>query len=231
MIEIGGYPILWHIMKQYSAHGIHEFVMCLGYKGYVIKEYFSNYFLHLSNVTFDLANNKMEIHDHSAEPWKVTLVDTGLETMTGGRLKRVEKYIGNETFCMTYGDGVSDINIKDLIAFHKKSGLLATVTAVRPPGRFGALAIKDKLVDHFEEKPEGDGGYINGGFFVLSPKVLGYIEDDATVWEQDPMKRLTRDKQLAAYRHDGFWRPMDTARDKKALEDLWATKQAPWKTW
>jgi len=231
MIEIGGKPILWHIMKIYSGFGINDFIVCCGYKGYTIKEYFSNYFLHKSDVTFDLAKNQMQVHDNRVEPWRVTLVDTGADTMTGGRLKRVKEYIGNETFCMTYGDGVSDINIKTLLEFHEKKGLLATVTGTRPPGRFGALAVVDERVDHFEEKPRGDGGLINGGFFVLSPKVLNYIESDATIWEQEPMKRLAAEGQMAAFRHDGFWQPMDTLRDKNHLEELWATGKAPWKNW
>lgn len=231
MIEIGGKPILWHIMKLYSAHGVNDFVICCGYKGYMIKEYFSNYFLHMSNVTIDMVRNKMEIHDHDVEPWRVTLVDTGPDTMTGGRIKRVRRYIGEDTFCMTYGDGVSDVNITKLLAYHEQKGLLATVTATRPPGRFGALNLDAELVDHFEEKPRGDGGYINGGFFVLSPKVLDYIADDRTVWEQEPMRRLAEERQLAAYRHDGFWQPMDTLRDRNHLEQLWASGKAPWKSW
>lgn len=231
MIEIGGKPILWHIMKIYSAHGINDFIVCCGYKGYMIKEYFSNYFLHMSNVTFDFKTNKHEIHDHRTEPWRVTLVDTGAETMTGGRIKRVADYIGNEDFCLTYGDGVADINIRALLDFHSKNGLLATVTATRPAGRFGALGIVGDRVDHFEEKPKGDGGYINGGFFVLSPKVIDLIQGDETIWEQSPMKQLAADHQLAAFKHDGFWQPMDTMRDKILLEDLWTGRKAPWKIW
>jgi glucose-1-phosphate cytidylyltransferase len=231
MIEIGGKPILWHIMKIYSAHGINDFIICCGYKGYMIKEYFSNYFLHTSDVTFDFRNDSREIHDPRAEPWRVTLVDTGSETMTGGRLKRVKKYIGDETFCMTYGDGVSNVDIRALIKFHNEQNVLATVTATRPPGRFGALSMRGTKVDHFEEKPKGDGGYINGGFLVLSPKTLDYVAGDETIWEQEPMRRLAADSQLSAFQHDGFWHPMDTMRDKVYLEELWATKQAPWKVW
>ena len=231
MVEIGGKPILWHIMKIYSAHGINEFVICLGYRGYLIKEYFSNYFLHSSDVTFDVANNKMEIHDNKAEPWRVTLVDTGNETMTGGRIKRIRKFVGNEDFCMTYGDGVGNIDIPALIRFHKAQGKFATVTATRPPGRFGAVKLDGDLVDSFEEKPTGDGGYINGGFFVLSPKIFDYIAGDSTVWEQEPMRKLAEDRQLVAFKHDGFWQPMDTLRDKNHLENLWDKGAAPWKNW
>jgi glucose-1-phosphate cytidylyltransferase len=231
MIEIGGRPILWHIMKIFSAHGINDFVICLGYRGYVIKEYFANYFLHMSDVTFDMAANRMEVHQQKVEPWKVTLVDTGENTMTGGRLARVRSYLGDDTFCMTYGDGVADINIKELIAFHSKRGVLATLTAVQPPGRFGALNMKDGLVTSFEEKPHGDGGQINGGFFVLSPKVLDYIEGDGTIWERSPMEALARDGKLAAYIHHGFWHAMDTLRDKNYLEEVWSAGRAPWKTW
>lgn len=231
MVEIGGKPILWHIMKMYSAYGLHDFIICLGYKGYVIKEYFANYFLHTSDVTFDIARNQMEVHENKAEPWKVTLVDTGNETMTGGRLKRVATYLGTEDFCMTYGDGVSDINISKLLEFHRTQKRMATVTATRPPGRFGALNMEGSLVRRFEEKPLGDGGFINGGFFVLSPKVLDYVQGDATVWEQEPMKGLASDGQLAAYQHEGFWQPMDTLRDKGVLENLWAKGKAPWKNW
>jgi glucose-1-phosphate cytidylyltransferase len=231
MIEIGGKPILWHIMKIYSTHGINDFVVCCGYKGYLVKEYFSNYLLHMSDVTFDVVKNKVEIHDHRAEPWRVTLVDTGSETMTGGRIKRVQKYIGDETFCMTYGDGVADINIQSLLSFHREEKRLATITAVRPPGRFGALRLSGKHVTHFEEKPSGDGGYINGGFFVLSPKVFDFIDGDTTIWEQAPLSRLTSEEQLFAYKHDGFWQPMDTLRDKNHLEELWMSGKAPWKIW
>jgi len=232
MVEIGGKPILWHIMKLYSSHGVNEFIICLGYKGYLVKEYFANYSLHMSDVTFDFRANRMEVHDNKTEPWKVTLVDTGLETMTGGRLKRIEPYVvPGEDFCLTYGDGVGDIDVRTLIDFHRKHGLLATVTATRPPGRFGALELDNEAVRSFQEKPLGDGGYINGGFFVLSPRVFGYIDGDHTVWEQKPMRTLAQEGQLAAFRHDGFWHPMDTLRDKNYLEELWATKRPPWKTW
>ena len=231
MIEIGGKPILWHIMKIYSAAGIDDFVVCLGYKGYVIKEYFANYFLHMSNVTFDMVNNRMEVHQNNAEPWRVTLVDTGEDTMTGGRLRRVRPFLGDEDFCMTYGDGVSDIDMHRLIAFHKEHRTLATVTAVQPPGRFGALNLEGHLIRSFEEKPRGDGGWINGGFFVISPKALDYVEGDHTVWEQQPMETLARSGELAAYLHGGFWHAMDTMRDKNYLESLWAAGKAPWRTW
>ncbi len=231
MIEIGGKPILWHIMKLYSAAGIHEFVICLGYRGYVIKEYFANYFLHMSDVTFDMANNKMEVHQNNAEPWRVTLVETGENTMTGGRLKNVAAHVGEEDFCFTYGDGVSDLDISTLIAFHKKNKTLATVTAVQPPGRFGALNLKGDLITSFEEKPRGDGGWINGGFFVLSPKVIDYVAGDDTIWEREPMERLARESNLAAYLHKGFWHAMDTLRDKNYLEELWTSGRAPWKKW
>ena len=230
MIEIGGMPILWHILKSYSHYGINEFVICLGYKGYLIKEYFANYFLHMSNVTFDMAANKMEVHDKYAEPWKVTLVDTGQETMTGGRLKRVREFVGDETFCFTYGDGVSDVNIAELVKFHKASGKHATVTAIQPPGRYGALAIEQGAVHHFQEKPAGDGAWINGGYFVLEPAVFDIIENDATIWEQYPLQQLARDGQLAAYQHHGFWQAMDTLREKNLLEELWRTTP-PWKVW
>jgi len=231
MIEIGGKPIIWHIMKIYSAHGINDFVVCLGYKGYIIKEYFANYFLHMSDVTLDMANNKMEVHQKGAEPWRVTLVDTGENTQTGGRLKRIAAYVKDEEFCFTYGDGVADVNIRELIAFHKSQKVKATVTAVQPPGRFGALVLEDKLITSFQEKPRGDGGWINGGFFVLSPKVIDYIKDDGTVWEREPMERLAREHTLAAYFHRGFWQPMDTLRDKNHLEELWAGSSPPWKVW
>jgi glucose-1-phosphate cytidylyltransferase len=231
MTEIGGKPILWHIMKIYSAHGINEFIICLGYKGYVIKEYFANYFLHVSDVSFDMARNKMRVHQHGAEPWKVTLIDTGEKTMTGGRLKRVQAYVGNETFCMTYGDGVADIDIRKLVAFHKRQKALATVTAVQPPGRFGSLVVADDRVRKFEEKPHGDGGWINGGFFVLSPKVLDHIKGDSTVWEGTPMESFARQGKLAAYLHRGFWHAMDTLRDKNQLDEMWSKGKAPWKIW
>jgi glucose-1-phosphate cytidylyltransferase len=231
MIEIGGKPVLWHIMKSYSAHGIHDFVVCCGYRGYVIKEYFANYFLHTSDVTFDMRNNSMEVHQQSAEPWRVTLVDTGEATMTGGRIKRVASYVGDEDFCCTYGDGISDVNLTELIAFHKQHGKLATLTATQPPGRFGALALSGHDVLNFQEKPHGDHSWINGGFFVLSPKVLNYIEGDPTVWEREPLEQLAQEGQLAAYFHSGFWHPMDTLRDKNLLEELWASGNAPWKTW
>lgn len=232
MIEIGGKPILWHIMKSYSAHGVHDFVICCGYKGFVIKEYFANYFLHTSDVTFDIAGNSMEVHHRYAEPWKVTLIDTGENTMTGGRLKRVADYVkGDEAFCFTYGDGVSDVNIADLIAFHRRQGLKATLTATRPPGRFGALELEGHKIRSFQEKPDDESGLVNGGFFVLSPAVIDYIEGDSTVWERAPLERLATDGQLAAFAHTGFWQPMDTLRDKVLLEDLWASGKAPWKTW
>jgi glucose-1-phosphate cytidylyltransferase len=232
MVEIGGRPILWHIMKLYSAHGVNEFVICCGYKGYVIKEYFANYFLHMSDVTFDIAYNAMTVHDRKAEPWKVTLVDTGDETMTGGRLKRVADYIRNdECFCFTYGDGLSNVDITKLIAFHRGHGKIATVTAVSPPGRYGALEIHGEIVTAFTEKPRGDGGLINGGFFVLSPTVLDEIEGDETGFEGKTLASLAANGQLAAFEHRGFWQAMDTLRDKNALESLWDTGNAPWKAW
>jgi glucose-1-phosphate cytidylyltransferase len=232
MIEIGGKPILWHIMKQYSAHGVNDFVICCGYKGYLIKEYFANYFLHMSDVTIDMALNHTEVHQKKAEPWRVTLVDTGDETMTGGRLKRVLAYVENdEAFCFTYGDGLADVDITALIEFHKKNGKLATVTAVLPPGRFGALARDGDAVRGFIEKPHGDGGWINGGFFVLSPKVIRHIMNDSSSWEIDSMARLAAENQLQAFEHNGFWQPMDTLRDKNLLEDLWSSGKAPWKQW
>ena len=232
MIEIGGRPILWHIMKMYSHHGVNDFVICCGYKGYLIKEYFANYFLHMSDVTFDMSNNSMHVHHAKAEPWKVTLVDTGDETMTGGRLKRVASYIKDEeAFCMTYGDGVSDVNITELLAFHKKQGTYATVTATLPPGRFGALDIEGYKVAGFKEKPRGDGVMINGGFFVLSPRVLELINGDATTWEQSPLESLAASGQLSVFRHNGFWQPMDTLRDKTHLEELWVSGKAPWRLW
>lgn len=233
MIEIGHKPILWHIMKIYSAHGINDFVICCGYKGYMIKEYFANYFLHMSDVTFDMANNRMDVHQNNAEPWKVTLIDTGEKSMTGGRLKRAAEYIkGEDAFCFTYGDGVSNVNISALIDFHYSHGKQATMTAARPPGRYGALKFgDDDVVRQFQEKPDGDGSWINGGFFVLSPKVLDRIEGDDTSWEGAPLTGLAQDGQLQAYKHDGFWQPMDTLREKKLLEDLWLTGKAPWKIW
>ncbi len=231
MVEIGGRPILWHIMKIYAAHGINDFVICCGYKGYVIKEYFANYFLHMSDITFDMANNKMEVHHASAEPWRVTLVDTGDETMTGGRMKRIANYVGSEDFCFTYGDGVSDIDIAKLIEFHKSQGTLATVTSVQPPGRFGALDLQQGKIYGFKEKPQGDGSWINGGFFVLSPRVIDYIDGDSTIWEREPLERLAAEGQLSGYMHRGFWQPMDTLRDKVMLEELWSSGKAPWKVW
>ena len=232
MIEIGGKPILWHIMKMYSAHGVNEFVICCGYKGYIIKEYFANYFLHMSDVTFDMANNKMLVHEQYVEPWKVTLVDTGEDTLTGGRLKRVAPYIKNEkAFCFTYGDGVADIDITSEIAFHKQHGKYATVTAVQPPGRYGALQMAGENVVSFTEKPRGDGGLINGGFFILSPKCLELIEGDESSWEDKPLTALAGSGQLVAFEHKGFWQPMDTLRDKNHLEDLWNSTTAPWKMW
>ena len=232
MIEIGGKPILWHIMKSYSAHGVNDFVICCGYKGYIIKEYFANYFLHMSDVTFDMVHNRMEVHEQKAEPWRVTLVDTGEDTMTGGRLRRLKEYLKDEeAFCFTYGDGVANVDIAASIAFHKAHGKLATVTAVLPPGRFGALAREGDAVRGFIEKPRGDGGWINGGFFVLSPKVIDYISADSTSWELEPMARLAAENQLHAFEHNGFWQPMDTLREKNLLEDLWASGEAPWKQW
>jgi glucose-1-phosphate cytidylyltransferase len=231
MIEIGGKPILWHIMKMYSHYGINDFVICLGYKGYVIKEYFSNYFLHMSDVTFDLRGNSMEIHQEHAEPWKVTLIDTGETSMTGGRLKRVEKYLENDTFCMTYGDGVADIDISSLIEFHKRSGKKATLTAIQPAGRYGALKIDSESVSSFQEKSDGDGAWVNGGFFVLEPSVLDIIEGDQTIWEGAPLQHLAREGELSAYTHSGFWQSMDTLRDRNLLEELLASGDAPWQVW
>ncbi|QOX79036.1 glucose-1-phosphate cytidylyltransferase [Trichlorobacter lovleyi] len=233
MIEIGENPILWHIMKIYSHYGFNDFTICLGYKGYVIKEYFANYFLHNSDVTFDLGQNSMKIHDSAAEPWKVTLVDTGLTTPTGGRLKRIRQYLGNETFLMTYGDGVANVNINKLLEFHRGHGRHATITAVQPPGRFGALAFEGHgdVVSNFQEKPQGDGSWINGGFFVLEPQVLDYIASDDILWEKEPLSELSRDGQLMAFRHVGFWKPMDTLRDKVDLEEQWRTGDAKWKVW
>ena len=232
MIEIGGKPILWHILKTYSQHGINDFVICCGYKGYVIKEYFANYFLHMSDVTFDMNKNSMEVHQRNAEPWRVTLVDTGEDTMTGGRLKRVAGYVQDEeAFCFTYGDGVGDINITELVAFHKSQNVKATLTATIPPGRFGALGLHGNKVSSFMEKPKGDGAMINGGYFVLSPEVIDAITDDSTIWEREPLERLAQEGNLAAYQHHGFWQPMDTLRDKIHLEELWQSGRAPWKVW
>jgi glucose-1-phosphate cytidylyltransferase len=232
MIEIGGKPILWHIMKMYSSHGVEDFVICCGYKGYFIKEYFANYFLHMSDVTFDMSNNKMHVHEERADPWTVTLVDTGENSMTGGRLARVKKYLeGEDEFCLTYGDGVSDVNVAKLIAFHKSHGKLATVTATHAPGRFGALGINNGTVNTFQEKPRGDGALINGGFFVLSPTVIDLIDGDSCVWEQQPLGTLTERGQLMAFEHTGFWQPMDTLRDKIYLDELWNSGNAPWKIW
>jgi glucose-1-phosphate cytidylyltransferase len=232
MVEIGGKPVLWHIMKIYSAHGVNDFIVCCGYKGYVIKEYFANYFLHMSDVTFRMAENRMEVHQRRAEPWNVTLVDTGDETMTGGRLRRIADHLRDEdAFCMTYGDGVGDVDITASIAFHRAHGRQATLTAAVPPGRFGALDLRDGRVASFLEKPEGDGGSINAGYFILSPRVLDRIEGDATIWEREPLTGLASDGELMAFQHHGFWQPMDTLRDKTHLEELWASRQAPWKVW
>ncbi len=232
MIEIGGKPILWHILKTYSHHGINDFVICCGYKGYVIKEYFANYFLHMSDVTFDMSKNSMEVHQRSAEPWRITLVDTGEDTMTGGRIKRIADYVKDEeVFCLTYGDGVSDVNIKELIAFHKSKNVKATLMAILPPGRFGALDLSGDNVNSFMEKPKGDGAMVSGGFFVLSPDVLEYITDDSITWEREPLERLAQEGSLAAYQHHGFWQPMDTLRDQIHLEELWQSGKAPWKVW
>jgi len=232
MISIGGMPILWHIMKMYSHHGINDFIVCCGYKGYVIKEYFANYFLHMSDVTFNMSENRMIVHNQKVEPWKVTLVDTGEDTMTGGRLKRVASYLQEEEiFCLTYGDGLSDVNITDVIAFHRAQQVKATVTAVLPPGRFGALDVAGNRVKSFREKPQGDGANVNGGFFVLSKKVIDYISGDRTIWERGPIEKLAKEGELAAYQHGGFWQPMDTLRDKLRLEDLWQSGKAPWKVW
>lgn len=231
MIEIGGKPILWHIMKLYSAYGINNFIVCLGYKGYVIKEYFANYFLHMSDVTFDMARNQMEVHHRHAEPWCVTLVDTGESTMTGGRLKRVQQFVGANTFCFTYGDGVANVPIDKLIEHHRQSGKIATVTAIQPPGRYGSLKIEGNAISSFQEKPAGDGAWINGGFFVLEPSVFDYINGDETSFEVSPLQNLALAKQLAGYQHSGFWQAMDTLRDKNQLEDLWKSGKAPWKIW
>ncbi|MGJ8723008.1 MAG: glucose-1-phosphate cytidylyltransferase [Roseibacillus sp.] len=231
MVEIGGRPILWHLLKIYSSHGINDFVICAGYKGYVIKEYFANYFLHMSDVTFDMCDNEMIVHRKHAEPWKITIIDTGADTMTGGRIKRVRDYIGDETFCCTYGDGVGDIDIKSLIETHQEAGREATLTGVQPPGRFGSLLIDGDSVRAFQEKPEGDGGWINGGFFVLEPSVFDRIEGDSTIWERAPLEGLASDGELTIFSHGGFWQPMDTLRDKVQLEEMWDSGQAPWKTW
>jgi glucose-1-phosphate cytidylyltransferase len=231
MVEVGGKPILWHIMKVYASHGVTEFVVCLGYKGYVIKEYFANYFIHTSDVTIDLAKNDMQVHHRHAEPWKVTLIDTGQATATGGRLKRVKDYIGADDFCFTYGDGLADVNVTELIKFHKAQKTLATLTAVQPPGRFGSLTVDATKVQRFTEKPAGDGAWINAGFFVLSPKAVDYVAGDDTVWERGPMERLAADGQLSAFLHRGFFQPMDALRDKNLLDEMWATGRAPWKSW
>ena len=233
MVDIGGKPILWHIMKIYSAHGIHDFVVCLGYKGHVIKEYFANYFLRHADVTLDLRNDEMEVHHEEVEPWRVTLPDTGDGTMTGGRLKRVREHLDDETFCFTYGDGVADIDINELVRFHREQGTLATLTAVQPPGRFGTFNLPEgqTRVQGFREKPKGDGAWINGGFFVLEPEAVDYVAGDGTVWEREPLQGLARDDELSAFRHEGFWQPMDTLRDKNVLENLWSSGEKPWKIW
>jgi len=232
MVEVGGKPILWHIMKIYSAHGLNDFIICCGYKGYVIKEYFANYYLHTSDITFDMASNKFEVHHSASEPWRVTLIDTGYNVATGGRLKNVRDYLGEEDFCFTYGDGVSDVNIEELISFHTEKKRLATVTAIQPPSKYGVVSFDDsREILSFDEKPHGEGGWINGGFFVLSPKVIDYIDGDKTTWEHAPMQNLVRDKQFSAYLHKGFWHPMDTLRDKNHLEEMWASGNAPWKVW
>lgn len=231
MIEIGGKPVLWHIMKIYSHYGINDFVICLGYKGYIVKEYFANYFLHMSNVTFDMAQNHMEVHERHAEPWRVTLVDTGQDTLTGGRLKRVRDYVGDETFCFTYGDGVADIDIGETLSFHRNHGKKATITAIQPPGRYGALDLDGNTVRGFQEKPAGDGAWINGGFFVLEPSVFDYIQGDQISWESQPIQQLAEEGQLISYPHAGFWQAMDTLRDKNHLEDIWNSGKAPWKVW
>jgi glucose-1-phosphate cytidylyltransferase len=231
MIEVGGKPILWHVLKIYSAHGINDFIICAGYKGYVIKEYFANYFLHMSDVTFDMKNNRMEVHNQRSEPWRVTILDTGDDTMTGGRLKRVREFVEKDPFCLTYGDGVGNVDITALIEFHKNQRRAATITGVQPPGRFGALNVADNQVLGFQEKPDGDGSWINGGFFVLEPSVFDLLEGDSTIWERSPLETLASSDQLSIYKHRGFWQPMDTLRDKTHLEELWASGQAPWKMW
>ena len=231
MVEVGGKPVLWHIMKTYCAHGVTDFIICLGYKGYMIKEYFANYYLHTSDVTFDMRDNSMKVHQNASEPWKVTLVDTGEQTQTGGRLKRIESYLDDEAFCFTYGDGVSDVNVTRLLEFHRAQKTLASVTAVQPAGRFGALDLSGHKITAFEEKPQGDGSWVNGGYFVLSPKVLDYIDGDATTWEKEPLQALAHHGELSAYKHNGFWHPMDTLRDNKHLNELWDSGKAPWKVW
>ena len=231
MVEIGGKPILWHIMKIYSHYGFNEFIICLGYKGYMIKEYFANYCLHMSDVTIDIQSNTIETHHNYSEPWKISLVDTGFDTMTGGRVKRIQQYVGNETFLLTYGDGVSDVNICDLIKFHKEKEKIGTLTAILPPGRFGVLEMKNNCITSFLEKPRGEGGYINGGFFVFEPELFNYIRGDSIILEDEPLKALVLEKEINAYRHDGFWHPMDTMRDQIHLEELWARGEAPWKVW
>ena len=231
MVELGGRPVLWHIMKTYSHYGINEFIVCCGYKGYVIKEFFANYALHASDVTFDIRERSMCVHNNAAEPWKVTLVDTGDDTMTGGRLKRVRRYLGDEPFCFTYGDGLSDVDVRAVIGHHEASGALATMTAVQPPGRFGSLRLEEQKIVSFEEKPQGDGAWVNGGYFVLSPGVFDYLDSDETVWERGPLERLAADGKLSAFVHRGFWQPMDTLRDKTMLEESWAAGRAPWRVW
>ena len=230
MVEIGGKPILWHIMKSYSHYGINEFVICLGYKGYLIKEYFANYALHESDFTIDIQKNSLDIHKNNADPWKVTLIDTGEESMTGGRIKRISKYL-DDTFCLTYGDGLADVNISESISHHKKNKTIGTLTAVQPPGKFGSVTIEDNMVTTFQEKPKGDAGWVNGGFFVLEPEIIDYIEGDDTMFEREPLQQLTQENQLSAYHHNGFWHPMDTLSDKRKLEQLWSKGNAPWKVW
>ncbi|QLH10217.1 glucose-1-phosphate cytidylyltransferase [Nitrosarchaeum sp. AC2] len=231
MIEIGNMPILWHIMKNYSFYGINDFLICCGYKGYIIKEYFANYFLHTSDVTIDVKNNKMDVHKKFGEPWKVTLIDTGIETMTGGRLKRIKSYVDDSSFCFTYGDGLSNVNISELLQFHEKKQTIATITAIQPPGKFGRLNLDQNRVKSFEEKPDGDGGWVNGGFFVLEPQVFDYLDDDSTIWEREPLEKLAKNNQLSAYKHKGFWHPVDTLWDKNYLEKLWKDGNPPWKIW